>query len=181
MINPEKPSWSTKPSSATHRIPVTKGSWMKGDVWGLVSKDKHPQSSSKIHDWLRGCGEMGFAGGGSVSYCGRAAQTLVPDTGTSARGNMADLRSERRGGWTGRGGGGSVHGFSLGVSRCSHTAVFAVLTATVDMGWHHAVVVTVEILKFSRCLDTGNSVCVTDLLCYWLKSVQITEEAFEFL
>ncbi|KAK2913654.1 hypothetical protein Q8A67_002053 [Cirrhinus molitorella] len=67
---------------------------------------------SKIHDWLRSCGETGFSGGGSVSYCGRAAQTLVPDTGTSAKGNMADLRSERRGGRTGRGGGGSVRGYS---------------------------------------------------------------------
>ncbi len=91
---------------------------------GLASKDKHPESGSKIHDWLRGCGETGFSGGGSVSYCGRAAQTLVPDTGTSARGNMADLRAER----------GGAAADPCADPRCSHTAVFAAVTETVDVG-----------------------------------------------
>jgi len=91
------------------------------------------------------------------------------------------------GGWTGRGGGGSVHGSSLGSSssRCSHTAVFAVVTTTVDVWWHHAAVVSVEILKFSRCLDTGNTVSVTVwLTCCVIESKcsnNWRKEAFVFL
>ncbi len=84
--------------------PGDNGSWMKGNVWGLAFKDKHPESGSKIHDWLRDCGKTGFSGGGSVSYCGRTAQTLVPVTGTSARGGTWPISGAS---WAGRGGGSS--------------------------------------------------------------------------
>lgn len=105
-INPEQPSWSTKPSSATHWIPVTTVLEWKETFEGSRSKTNIQSGNvSKIHDWLRGCGETGLSGGGSVSYCGRTAQTLVPDTGTSARGLYGEHgRSPER---AGRGGGSS--------------------------------------------------------------------------